>query len=217
MKQITKSSRLLALLERMFRDINHDFFNDELDTPVITVTPSPKCYGYYTAYNAWETKGTPKREINISSGTLNRPIEDIFETLLHECIHFYNDTILNTQDTSRQGHYHNKHFKNTAESHGLLCKTTKTYGWSITELTDESLEYVWSHDEYKEVEMNRSDGYTAVAVGNNSRSNGLTPGTPSKTRNRSLRYICPKCNTIIRANKIVSVICGNCLIPFEQR
>lgn len=41
--------------------------------------------------------------------------------------------------------------------------------------------------------------------------------TPSKTKNRSLRYICPKCNTIIRANKTVSVICGNCLVPFEQR
>lgn len=217
MKEITKSSRLLSLLERMFKDINTDFFDGQLETPVITVTPSPKCYGYYVPANIWRAKGIGKREINISSGTLNRPIEDIFETLLHEMVHMFNDTVLNIQDTSRNGHYHNKYFKRTAETHGLNCSPTKLYGYASTELTEDSLEYVILHDEYREIEMNRADVHAAVGTGNSNRSNGLTPDTPTKTKSHSIRYVCPQCNTIIRANKKVSVICADCAKLFEQR
>ena len=43
----------------------------------ITVTPSSRSYAHYTPWDAWETKDSHKREINIASGTLDRPIENI--------------------------------------------------------------------------------------------------------------------------------------------
>jgi len=75
MKQVTNMSRLVNQLEKMFRALNADMFNNALDTPVITVTPSSRSYAHYTPWDAWSAGDTQKREINIASGTLNRPLE----------------------------------------------------------------------------------------------------------------------------------------------
>jgi hypothetical protein len=83
-------SRLVNQLEKMFRALNADMFNNELDTPVITVTPTSRAYAHYTPWNAWEAGDIHRREINIASGTLNRPLEDITASLLHEMVHMYN-------------------------------------------------------------------------------------------------------------------------------
>ena len=115
MKQVTNMSRLVNQLEKMFRALNADMFNNELDTPVITVTPTSRAYAHYTPWNAWEAGDIHRREINIASGTLNRPLEDITASLLHEMVHMYNDTVLNIQDTSRGGTYHNKEFAKEAD------------------------------------------------------------------------------------------------------
>ena len=113
MKQITKTSRLAGLLERLFRDLNADVFDNQLATPVITISPTKRAYAHYTPFDAWNVNEQGKREINIASGTLNRPLENIVASLLHEMVHFYNDTILHVQDCSRGGTYHNKRFAKT--------------------------------------------------------------------------------------------------------
>ena len=48
MKEITKMSRLTGELEKAFRLLNEELFNNELPTPIITVTPTPKAYGHYS-------------------------------------------------------------------------------------------------------------------------------------------------------------------------
>ena len=37
-----------------------------------------------------------------------------------------------------------------------------------------------------------------------------------KSKNRSIKYVCPCCGTIIRATREVNVICGDCGEPFER-
>lgn len=37
MKEIVKTSRLAGQLEKLFSKLNADFFNGELETPVITI------------------------------------------------------------------------------------------------------------------------------------------------------------------------------------
>lgn len=211
MKQVTNMSRLVNQLEKMFRALNTDMFNNELDTPVITVTPTSRAYAHYTPWNAWETGDTHRREINIASGTLNRPLEAITASLLHEMVHMYNDTVLNIQDTSRGGTYHNKVFAKEAEKHGLICTRTDKYGYAHTEPSDSLLEWLLEHNELREVEMCRVEpSYTSVGIGTRSASGGIAIiGTTSK--NNSRRYICPCCHTIIRATKTVNIICGDCL------
>ena len=40
-------------------------------------------------------------------------------------------------------------------------------------------------------------------------------GGRSASKNRSIKYVCPKCGAIIRATKLVNVICGDCDVAFE--
>ena len=129
-------SRLTNQLEKMFRALNADFFDGVLEMPVITVTPTAKAYAHYTPYDAWQTADTGRREINIASGTLDRPLELICASLLHEMAHMWNDTILNIQDCSRGGTFHNRHFKEAAEAHG------NTQRAAVEELKLEALAHV---------------------------------------------------------------------------
>lgn len=210
MKNITNMSRLTNQLEKMFRALNADLFNNELDTPVITVTPSSRSYAHYTPWDAWQTKDGRRREINIASGTLNRPLEEITASLLHEMCHMFNDTILNIQDTSRGGTYHNKAFANACKDHGLICAKTEKYGWSHTEADDILLEWLLNHNELREIEMCRNEiGYMSVGVGTHSANSGVQITTTAKGNSR--RYICPRCHMIVRATKTVNIICGECL------
>lgn len=214
MKQVTSMSRLTNQLEKMFRLLNQDFFDGVLDTPIITVVPSSRSYAHYTPWSAWQSKDTYRREINIASGTLNRPLEAVTASLLHEMVHMFDDTILNVQDCSRGGTYHSKVFKEQAEAHGLLCSRTEKYGWSHTEPSDILLEWLMIHDELRDIEMCRvNPGYTAVGIGAHS-SNGV-PGfvATATTRQHNFRYQCPCCNAIARSGKPIRLICGDCLLP----
>lgn len=87
-------------------------------------------------------------EINICAEHLARPFEQVAETLLHEMVHLYNLQI-GVQDTSRNGTYHNKKFKETAEQHGLDVGKDPKYGWTITTLDAEARAFVDSLQDKK--------------------------------------------------------------------
>ena len=82
-----------------------------------------------------------KYEINISSATLDRPIEETASTLLHEMVHEY---CMETgiKDTSNNGVYHNRRFKEQAEAHGLTVDHHEKYGWTITSPSEELLDFI---------------------------------------------------------------------------
>lgn len=215
MKQVTNMSRLVNQLEKMFRALNADLFNNALDTPIITVIPTPKAYAHYVPYDIWETKENSKREINIASGTLNRPLEEVTASLVHEMIHMYNDTVLNIQDTSRNGTYHNKAFATACREHGLICVRTEKYGWSHTEADDSLIEWLLNHNELREIEMCRNDiTYMSVGVGAHSTSGGIQ--TTTITKGNSRRYICSCCHTIVRATRTVNIVCGDCAVKMIE-
>ena len=214
MKHITKTSRLAGLLERLFRDLNTDIFNNQLDTPIITISPTKRAYAHYTPFDAWNVNERGKREINIASGTLNRPLENIVASLLHEMVHFYDDTVLHVQDCSRGGTYHNKQFAKSCTTHGLTVTHSDRYGWNRTELNDDMIMWLLEYDEFREIEMCRDyyapDGTSSGAkTADGGRGNITVTTTVSKSSSR--RYVCPFCGMIIRATKQVNVICGDCM------
>ena len=96
-------------------------------------------YAHYVPFDIWDTKDSKKREINIASGTLDRPLENIIASLLHEMVHMYNDVVLNITDTSRGGTYHNKQFAKQAEERGLLVTRTEKYGYAHTAPADRKI------------------------------------------------------------------------------
>lgn len=210
MKQIDRTSRLTGELEKAFRLINADWFNNELSTPIITVIPTPRAYAHYVPFDIWNTKSGAKREINIASGTLDRPIENIIASLMHEATHMYNDTVLNIADTSRGGTYHNKNFARQAERRGLIVTRTEKYGYSHTEPSDELIEWVLEHDELREIEMCRANPtFTSIGVGTHTSNGGAPTGKTANGHHR--KYICPCCGNSVRATKQVNIICGDCM------
>ena len=131
MKQTIKTSRVAGQLEKMFRLLNNHFFDGALPEVVISLKKTVGAYGHFTCGKVWQAGDERRYEINISSPTLNRPIEETCATLLHEMCHLacavgYGSKILDAdgnpepiKDTSNNGVYHNKRFKSMAEAHGL--------------------------------------------------------------------------------------------------
>ncbi len=215
MKEIVKTSRLAGQLEKLFRMLNTDFFDGQLEMPVITIQSTPRAYGHYSVFPIWSIKGAElKHEINIGAGTLDRPIEYTVATLLHEMCHMYNGTVLQIKDTSNGGVYHNKRFKETAESHGLEVTRSEKYGWSSTTPSDSLLDWILNND-VQEIQLNRNES-TGIRVGggNTAANGGRLPISPTKQSSR--RYHCPKCGTIIRATRTVNVLCGDCIVTMVE-
>lgn len=128
MKQTVKTSRAAGQLEKMFRELNKHYFGGQLPEPIISLKKTPSAYGHITCSKVWQAGGENKYEINISSATLDRPIEETAATLLHEMVHEY--CLENgIKDTSNNGTYHNKRFKEQAEATVLRsCITRSTAG-----------------------------------------------------------------------------------------
>ena len=88
MKSTIKTSRTAGQLEKMFRELNKHYYNGELPEPIITLKKTPSAYGHITTVKTWtvstEQDTGQRYEINISTATLDRPIENTTATLLHE-------------------------------------------------------------------------------------------------------------------------------------
>lgn len=213
MKELTKYSRLAGYLEKLYDMLNADFFDGGLDRPVITIQSSSRSYGHYTLYDAWSIKGEGYKEINIAAGTLNRPIEYTVCTILHEMCHQFNNEIANVQDCSREGTYHNKYFRHTAETHGLNVSRSDKYGWSITSPSDELLDWILDND-IQEIKLSRNDFDFVSISGGNTAANGGTPTPAARVHNH--RYICPICGSVARSGKTLNLICGDCMAAMSE-
>lgn len=209
MKEIVKTSRLAGQLEKLYRMLNADFFNNELEPPIITIQSSSKAYGHYTLFNAWDVKGEGRREINIGAGTLDRPIEETIATLLHEMCHQYNNEILNVQDCSGSSKmYHNKAFRDACVTHGLLCSRSEKYGWSHTEPSEDLLLWILDNN-IPEIKLNRNEPNGIRIAGGNAAANGGAIATTAKGHSR--KYVCPVCGQIARTTKTANLVCGDCM------
>ena len=173
---------------------------------------TPDAYGHVTVSEIWKVKGEQKHELNIGAGTLDRPIENVCATKLHEMVHLYNMEH-GVQDCSRGGHYHNKKFRDEAEKRGLHIEHHDKYGWTITTPADELLEWILDED-LTEIDMNRGMSWSMPTVGTGAGANqggkidkGATGRKPSSTR----KLQCPKCGCSCRATKAIRIMCMDCM------
>ena len=125
----------------MFWELIKHYFAGKLPEPIISLKKPPSAYSHITCSKVWQAGGENKYEINISSATLDRPIEETASTLLHEMVHEY-CMETGTKDTSNNGIYHNRRFKEQAETHGLTVDHHEKYGWTITSPSEELLDFI---------------------------------------------------------------------------
>ena len=209
MKQLTNYQRVSNYLVKIFKAINEEYFNNELEVPTITIQSTVGAYGHVSVQKVWHSNDVATHELNLSADYLNRPIENVVATLIHEASHLYalqNDI----KDTSNRGVYHNKNFKKIAEEMGhLQIEKHDKYGWTITFPTEDTLDFIITNG-FEDIQLVRGSQFSFVGIGGSKAGNGgmVPPKTkkPSSTR----KYICPCCGNSFRATKELNVMCMDC-------
>lgn len=213
-RQSPSIAPVVKALDDLFDTFNNAFFNSALLKPVITLSEKGTKFakGWCTAEKVWARKEGDQvleryYEINLCPEYLNEPVEEICEVLLHEMVHLFN--IMNgVQDCSSNGQYHNRKFKESAEKHGLKAEKMARYGYAQTSLKPETIEFI------KKLDLTVFDLYRTSAQRH---SQGSAENTSTTKQSSTRSYICPKCQTLIRATKEVRVKCENCDVSFIER
>ena len=110
------ASRLLKVLEDIWLEIRR--WHPEIPPAVIIIasgTDGKQPRLGHHAPGRWNVAGEQYAEIMISGEGLRRTPDEVLGTLLHEAAHALAHA-RGIKDTSRQGRYHNKHFKTYAEA-----------------------------------------------------------------------------------------------------
>ena len=215
MKQLTNYQRVSNYLVKVFKAINEEYFENILDVPTITIQSTVGAYGHVSVQKVWHSNEVATHELNLSADYLNRPIENVVATLIHEACHLY-ALQNNIKDTSNRGVYHNKRFKDIAENIGHLhIEKHEKYGWTITEPTEDTLNFIIKYG-FEDIQLVRGSQFSFAGVGGAKagNSNIVPPRTkkPSSTR----KYICPCCGNSFRATKDINAICGDCNVKFVR-
>lgn len=211
MKELTSYNRTVQYLNKVFKLINAEYFDDELEMPTITVQSTVGAYGHVTTSKIWKNeKGIATYELNIGADYLARPIENIVATLIHEGCHLFamqNDI----KDTSNNGVYHNKRFKMLAEERGLSVSRHDKYGWTTTEPTEETINFCIDND-LQEIMITRDTGFSFVGInrGGKTVDGADAPMKPKTKKGNSIKWCCPCCGAIVRSTKILNIVCGDC-------
>ena len=208
MKELTNIQRAIQFLNKVFKGVNETYFNNDLEMPVITIQTSVGAYGHITVDKVWQTDGIARYELNIGAETLNRPIENVVTTMIHECVHLY-CLMNNIKDTSNNGVYHNKRFKKIAEEMGHIQITKhEKYGFTISEPTEETIRFCLDYG-FDDIKISRKSPY--YTVGTTTTTTPTSTNTPKIRKPSSTRkYICPCCGNSFRATKQINVLCMDC-------
>lgn len=210
MKQTVKTSRAAGYLEKIFRQLNADSFGGEVEEPIITIQSTASAYGHVTVDKVWNRGEEQRHELNISADWMNRPIENVVATMIHEMVHLLNMQ-RGIQDCSRGGTYHNQKFRDEAEKHMLRIDKDDRYGWTVTSPTDELLEYILRQG-WEEIQISRTLDIGALigTGGGKSKGKGGVPATGKKPKGNSRKHTCPVCGRIARTTCDFPIICGIC-------
>ena len=194
---------VISELHRAFKLFNEQLFNGNLPEPVILVASRGNkklTLGWCTVEKVWKNEITHEEryEINLVAESLNRGIYPVMATLLHEMIHLHN-LVYEIKDVSRGGTYHNMKFKKVAEEHGLIIEHNEKIGWSLTKIQGTTMDII------------DKAGFDEAVFSLGRREMASEGDKKRKKKKSSVRkYVCPNCGCIIRASKLVNVICGDC-------
>ena len=211
MKQLSNYQRATQYLVRVFKYINEEYFENSLESPTITIQSKSGTYGHITVNKVWNCNNIKTHELNVCSDYLNRPIENIVATLIHEACHLY-ALQNNIKDTSNHGIYHNRRFKELAEARGLHIDRQEKYGWTITEPTEETLDFCIRHN-LEDIKICRQPSFSFGFVGGGTKT-GSGTGIQVPRTSSTRKYICPCCRSSFRATKNINVLCIDCNTPF---
>lgn len=215
MKQLTNYQRVSQYLVKVFKAINETYFQNQLEIPTITIQSSVGSYGHVSVQKVWHNQEHESHELNLSADYLNRPIENVIATLIHEASHLW--AMQNhIKDTSNQGIYHNKKFKTIAEQMGHLhIEKHPKYGWTITSPSEDTLDFIIQNN-FQDILLVRQSSYPFGGLSGGTNGDSSLPKPSMKKPSSTRKYICLSCGNSFRATKNIRVLCMDCNVPFLQ-
>lgn len=211
MKALQTYNRSVQYLNKVMKLIDADYFNGELNgVYTITIQSTLGAYGHVTTSKVWKNeRGEATYELNVGADYLSRPIENISATLLHEGCHIY-AMLHGIKDVSNRGIYHNARFKALAEARDLIVSRHEKYGWTITEPSDNLIQWCIDND-LQDILVTRQTAFTFTGIGTPKAGNGTNGEEPKpKKKSSYIRWTCPCCGAIVRSTKMVNIKCGDC-------
>lgn len=194
--------------------------------PAVVLLPAPAQNGRrnvlgHFAPLRWQTKKGDDHhlhEVVVVAEHLNRGVEDILETLIHEAAHAANFEE-GIKDCSPTSQYHNTHYRDRAEAFGLDVTKVPNYGWAYTRLKpDTKTRYGPEVDELARVLVHRRSPIlpkTPPIDPTNPADNDSSDDDAKPSRH--LKAVCG-CGFIIRASKTTlsatTIRCESCGEPF---
>lgn len=201
-----KSENLSAITRAL--ELAHESIRKETGAPRATILVTRKTgrtMGHFTHAEIWKAGEESFREIMISANYFSRGARAVLGTLLHETAHSL-DLQHDRRGVSGDG-YHNKTFKQTAESLGLTITQAQGIGWSVTEVSDECAER-WSYA------LSLIEGALSLMA-------DLDEQTKTKGRNKNLLSAECDCGNKIRLSKAVldssRPFCQSCQTNFQVK
>ncbi|MDD7930769.1 hypothetical protein [Microbacterium thalli] len=200
------SSPLVKAIEQTWSAIQRR--HNDVPEVVVTLASGTSTRGMklgHFAADRWVRGEAAIHELFIGGEGLARGGVGTLGTLVHEAAHAA-AAARGIQDTSRQGRYHNKRFKEIAESFGLALEHDPSIGWSTTTVPDATAARYAA-------EIRRLD----AAITAHRRAEIIGGGGRAKTNNGKAA-VC-SCGRKIRASLAVldagPILCGICGDEFE--
>jgi rubrerythrin len=206
--------KFIGELHKVFDLINHEKFNGELIEPVITVQREKSkkkgtmILGWCCVVPRWVKKAkdvkTAHYEINMTLDYIDRPVEELLATFVHEVAHLANGQ-KSIKDCNRK-QFHNTKFKEMAENLGLVVTETD-FGWSETKLSDELWKELQELNENEVIDFDKLHLSSAI------------PEKEKKPINRKpiFKYRCPHCGKEIKSkSEDVQAKCMDCDTDFVR-
>lgn len=189
----TNLQPVITELHKAFNYLNKAYYENKLPEVVIAIRSQGKragVMGWFTPAKVWSDGESEKHEIVITAETLNRDGMDIMRTLHHEMVHLYCETN-GIKDTSRNGAYHNKNFKEECLKRGFYYDSDKpdgTIGWSMALLTEETKSYI------KKWDIN----FTVFGLARRS----MGGKEEKKKKSNRIKWTCPNCGATLSSTKL---------------
>ncbi len=184
-------------LQKIYREANKFLFQNKLPMVEITIQSKGRSdtLGWFTLDKIWTNldKKDARHEINLVAEHLNRSLEEIVGTVIHEMVHYQN-LIDKVKDCSGN-QYHNKKFKAAAEEVYLKVEKGKR-GFAYTSLSDKLKDWV------KKMKFDETAfSYFRMMI---------RKAAPAKTKMKKWECNC----TIIRCAVDLKAKCLTCDAPF---
>lgn len=211
--------QLYELEKRMTMNVKYLAKQRAINTEnlIVNIQTSKGAYGHY-AKERWNCNGIKMHEIALNPDVFIS-VEQIIVTMIHELVHVYCDQN-DIKDTSRGCSYHNKRFKEIAESFGLECVPDKKIGYRTPHKGHEKEMLKINEELPYPIDMKMYRISRDRAIINNSEAEEENGGNGENgeegteevkpIRNKWHVLTCKKCGCEVKSKEPVFMICGKC-------